>query len=93
MCIRLKNNKEIKEVTINIPDAYLEEGHIFLDPETKDNGLLTLLKKLRIIKNISGMIYYNYISIPVAFLNMGILRQYDYNGVISYMDNRYDYGE
>lgn len=81
VCLILKNKKESKEITIDLVDSYLDYGHIFLDPTSKDNGLLNVLKKSRIIKNISGINYYNYLSIPVAQLNMGILKKYDYKGI------------
>lgn len=83
VCLILNNKKETKEITIDLIDSYLDYGHIYLDPNTKDNGILNLLKKNRIIKNISGMTYYNYLSVPVAEINMGILRNYDYNGVLN----------
>ena len=39
------------------------------------------LKQTRIIKDICGVINYNYVDVPIAILNMGILRTYDHNGV------------
>ena len=81
ICLILKNKNNTKEITIDLIDCYLDYGHVFLDPNSKDNGILNVLKKARIIKNVSGMTYYNYLSIPIAQLNMGILKKYDYIGV------------
>lgn len=86
MCLSLRNKNDIKEITINLNDAYLDKGHIFLDPNVKDNGILKSLKKSRIIKKITGMSYYDYVAIPIVIVNMGILKQYDYKGVIKYME-------
>lgn len=85
MCLSLKNKKNIIEVTINLKDAYLDKYHIFLDPDIKDNGLLKVLKKSRIIKNVIGMSYYDYVSVPIAIVNTGILKSYDYNGMNNYL--------
>lgn len=81
--VRLKyeDNKECHDITLDLADAYLDKGKVFLDPFIKNNGLLKVLKKNRIIKDICGVMNYNYVDIPIATLNMGILRQYDNNGV------------
>ena len=86
VCLTLSNKKEIKEITIDIKDAYLDKGHIFLDPAVNDNGILKVLKKYRIIKQIDGTICYNYTLVPIALLNTGILRSYDYVGVSKYKE-------
>lgn len=83
----MENKNTLKEITIDLPDLYLEKGHIFLNPDVKDNGILQLLKKTRIIRNITGISYYNYISIPVALINMGIIRKYDFKGTTEYLNN------
>lgn len=44
------------------------------------------LKKSRIIKDICGIINYNYVDVPIATLNMGILRSYDYSGVNKHLN-------
>lgn len=82
MCISLYQKKRTYEISLDLKDAYLEERHIFLNPEVEKNGLLKVLKKNRIIKNIDGVLYYNYNSIPIAMLNTGILRSYDKTGTI-----------
>ncbi len=67
-------------------DVYLDNGKIFLDPFIKNNGIMKQLKKTRIIKDICGVINYNYVDVPIAILNMGILRNYDYNGVNKHLN-------
>ena len=86
LCLFLENKKSIKEIIIDLNDAYLDNGHLFLDPETKDNGILQVLRKARIIRCITGISYYNYISVPIALVNMGILRKYDYKGTSEYLN-------
>lgn len=86
--IRLKyeNSIESHDITVNIDDAYIDKGKIFLDPFIKNNGILKQLKKKRIIKDICGSFYHNGIEIPIANLNMGILRQYDCYGVAKHFE-------
>ena len=36
---------------------------------------------------------YNYVDIPVAILNMGILRQYDFDGVNKHIEKVCCYGK
>ena len=93
ICLYLINNTTSKQITIDLSDAYLEKGHLFLDPTTKDNGLLQRLKKERIIRTITGLTNYNYNLIPVALVNMGILKKYDNRGVVEHLNivNREEY--
>lgn len=86
MKLTISNRKEIKEITIDLDDAYLKDGHIFLNPEVKDNGILKTLKKSRIIREIDGTLCYDYTMIPIALTNNGILKTYDYSGVLNYLD-------
>jgi len=44
------------------------------------------IKKNRIIKDVIGILNYDYVDIPVAKLNMGILREYDSYGVNRHFD-------
>ena len=74
-----KNNEH--DLTINLEDTFIDNGHVFLDPKVKTNGALKELKKKRIIKEICGILNYQYVDIPIAILNMGILRKYDNDGV------------
>lgn len=91
ICINLINKNDIKELTINLKDEYLESGKIFLDPAIKTNGLFKELKRTRIIKDVCGMLNYNYVNVPIATLNMGILRKYDNIGVSNYLDKISNY--
>ena len=91
ICINLINKNDIKELTINLKDEYLENGKILLDPAIKTNGLFKELKKTRIIKDVCGMLNYNYVNVPIATLNMGILRKYDNIGVSNYLDKISNY--
>ena len=91
ICINLINKNDIKELTINLKDEYLENGKIFLDPAIKTNGLFKELKRTRIIKDVCGMLNYNYVNVPIATLNMGILRKYDNIGVSNYLDKISNY--
>lgn len=81
ICLKCKNKKSEHELTINLKDTFIDDGHVFLDPKTKTNGILKVLKKKRIIREICGTLNYQYVDIPIAILNMGILRKYDNDGV------------
>lgn len=81
LSIHLINKNEKHNVTLNLKDEYLEEGRVFLDPLIKDNGVLKELVKLKIIREVCSVINYNYVDIPIATLNMGVLRKYDNEGV------------
>ena len=87
------NNKERHDLTINLEDVYLDDGRVFLDPVVKKDGILKELKKKRIIKDICGVINYNYIDIPIATLNMGILRKYDNGGDNSHLQKIFKVGD
>lgn len=78
--ISLKNKDNIIDVTINL-DVYLDNNHVFINPKIKRNGLLKELKKKRIIKEINDSIIYNNLEIPIATLNLGVIRKYDNKGV------------
>ncbi len=84
--LRYENSTECHDITLNLEDVYIDNGKVILDPFIKSNGLLKVLKKCRIIKEICGSINYNYVDVPVAILNMGILRTYDYDGVIKHLE-------
>ena len=79
-----KSEKEFREKLRKEhgPECYAK----FLDPEIKDNGILKALKKSRILRQIDGTLCYDYKLIPVALLNNGILRTYDYSGVLEHME-------
>lgn len=79
--LKYKNKNEEHDITINLEDAFIDNGHVFLDPKVKTNGILKELRKKRIIKEICGVLNYNYVDVPIAILNMGILRKFDNAGV------------
>lgn len=84
--MKIENDKECHDITTNLEDAYLEDGHLLLDPVVTTNGLLKILKKTRIIKDVCGILTYDYVSIPVAKVNIGILKTYDYDGVMKHFE-------
>ena len=86
MKLTISNKNQEIEVTADLSDAYLDKGHVFLHPDVKDNGILKALKKSRILKQIDGTLCYDYKLIPVALLNNGILRSYDYSGVLEHLE-------
>lgn len=79
--LKYKNKDEEHDLTINLDDTFLDSGHVFLDPAIKTNGILKEIKKKKIIKEICGFLNYQYVDIPIASVNMGILRKYDNAGV------------
>jgi len=84
--LRLENNKEAHDITFDLKDCYVQKEDILLDPVVTQNGLLKILKKNRIIRRIKGLTNYGYVAIPIAQVNMGILKQYDYDGVMKHLD-------
>ncbi len=92
LCIKLKNKSEEHNLTLDLKDEYLEQGRVFLDPLIKNNGVLKELIKARIIKEVCCFINYNYVDIPVATLNIGILRKYDNDGVEKHLSIVNGYG-
>lgn len=81
LSIHLVNKNEKHNITLNLKDEYIEDGRVFLDPLIKDNGVLKELIKLKIIREVCSVINYNYVDIPIATFNIGILRKYDPEGV------------
>ena len=79
--IKYIDKKESHDITVNIDDAYLMKDHIFLDPSIMGNGIYKELKKNKIVKEIVGILNSQYVEVPIAQVNMGILRNYDKNGV------------
>ena len=88
--LRYENKSEGHEITINLEDSYIDDGKVFLDPFILKNGFIHVLKKYRIIKDITGMGFYNYIEVPIAKLNMGKLREFDNYGVKKHLSERMD---
>lgn len=93
--IRLKyeTNKESHDITLDLKDTYLDNANkVFLDPFIMSNGLYKQLKKTRIIREICGSTNYNYVEVPIAILNLGILRQYDANGLKKHVEKVHSNG-
>ena len=87
LCLKIKSkNKEI-EITTDLSDLYCDKEHIFINPDVNNNGLINTLKKYKIIREVVGVTTYNYHSILIATLNMGVLRKYDFNGVSEFISN------
>lgn len=76
---------ECHDITLDLKEIYIDNGKVLLDPCIKHNGILKQLKKMRIIRNICGNINYKNVDIPIATINMGILRKYDYVGVNNHL--------
>jgi len=87
VCLTIENKKEKHYITINFDELYVNKNHVLLDPIITRNGLLRILKKKRIIKSIYGATNYGHVPIPIAEINLGILKRYDYLGVMEYLDN------
>ncbi len=83
--VSLVNPKENIEITLNLEDEYIPDGRVFLNPIINKLGILPQLKKLRIIREITGILNYNYVAVPVAILNTGILKKYDSVGMNDYL--------
>lgn len=90
--IRLKyeSKTESHDITLNLCDIYLVDDKVILDPFIEKNGLIKVLIKNKIIRNVTS-INYDYIDIPTAKINMGVLKQYDRKGVCKYLNNREEF--
>lgn len=88
MRLKYYSKSESHDLTIDLKDSYIEDDKVFLDPFVVKSGFINVFKKTRIIRCITGISYYNYVEVPVAKINMGILRKYDKNGVKNYLDNK-----
>lgn len=87
--IRLKyeSKTESHDITLSLDDIYLIDNKVLLDPFIEKNGLIKVLIKNRIIRDVTS-INYDYIEIPTAKINMGILKQYDRKGISKYLNNK-----
>lgn len=86
MNLYLKNKKQNKEITIDIPDLAIGSDLVMIDPNMADNGIIRLLKKNRIIRSVVSTINYNYLTIPLVKMNMGKLKEYDLVGTRNYQE-------
>src|SRR5574344_2123551 len=75
--LRYENKNEGHDITIDVNDAFIDDGCVFLNPAIEHNG---------VIKEFVGVYNYNYIDLPVAKLNMGILRKFDLKGIEKHFD-------
>ena len=89
--LKYENSVESHDITLNLKDVYIDNDKVLIDPNIEKIGLLKQLKKARIIREICGSFNYNYVEIPVAILNMGILRQYDNIGVSNHLKRGLSY--
>ena len=85
--LKYENKTECHDITLNLDDVYLIDGKVLLDPFIEKIGLIKVLIKNRIIRDVTS-INYDYIDIPTAKVNMGILKQYDRKGVYEYLNNK-----
>lgn len=86
--LKYENKTESHDITLNLEDSYIDEGKVFLDPFITKNGFINVLKKYRIIREITGMGFYNYVEVPIAKINMGKLREFDSMGVRKHQEER-----
>ena len=86
LCLKLENGEEQHELTINLPDSYLRDGDLLLDPQIMKNGIFSAIRHTRIIRKITGMINYNYVDIPIAKVNFGKIREFDSGGMARHID-------
>lgn len=90
MRLKYENKNECHDITLNLKNDYIEDGKIFLDPAIMQNGLIYVLKRNRIIKEITGFSYFNNIEVPIARVNMGKLREFDKYGVKKHLREKVD---
>ena len=87
--IKLINNNDSYDISINLPDYYLEKDSIFLNPDVKANTTLyKLLRKCKVIKDVTSIIICDYNPIPITKVNLKKLEDYDYDGVMKYINVR-----
>ena len=61
---------------------------MLIDPFVVQNGLIRVLKKAKVIREIIGITNYGTVEVPVAKINMGKLREFDKLGVKKYLEER-----
>ena len=84
--LALENKNESYDITIDIPDMSMYDGNVLLDPAIMESGILSVIKKARILNKVIGMFNYNYVDIPIAIVNMGQIRKYNCFGVTKHLD-------
>ena len=86
ICLELENNTSIYEITTDLPDVYCLDNLVFLNYNIVSNGILNILKKLKIVDKVVSTFHYDYAEIPIAKLNIGKIRKYDNNGVNQHLN-------
>lgn len=86
LLLKLENKNQHKILTISVPNMNVGYGVAIINPELANNGIIRILKKHRIIKNVISTIDYGKSLAPLVKVNMGKLREYDVHGVEKYKD-------
>ena len=76
------------EITINLKDKYLDDGNIFVNPMFLKYGIISILKKHKIIKEIIGIASVDNKEIPIAKINNGKLREFDRKGTNLFLERK-----
>ena len=91
--LKLENKSGDIDISIDLPDCCLEGEHIFLNPDVRsNNSLYKLLRKCKLIKDVSSVIMFDYNPIPVTKVNLRKLEEYDYDGVTGYLSLKHSEG-
>ena len=85
LCLENKNNKNI--ITLNVPNIKIDYSIAVINPVMANQGIIRILKKQRIIKNVVSTIDYDNALTPLVKINIGKLKDYDPIGVRNYQDN------
>ena len=86
MRLKIENDKESRDITVDIPDSFISNDMALLDPVVLNNGLFKTLKKARIIRWLTDYTELNSVPIPIVKININILKLYDYNGVYNHLN-------
>ena len=83
----LENNKKKNMITLSVPNIKIGYSIAVINPVIANQGIIRILKKQRIIKNVVSTIDYDNALTPVVKINIGKLKDYDPIGVRNYQDN------
>lgn len=84
LALKLESKNQNQVLTISVPKINIGYGIAIINPEMANNGIIRILKKHRIIKNVISTIDYGQSLAPLVKVNMGKLREYDMYGVDNY---------
>lgn len=87
LCLCLENKKNKNIITLNVPNIKIGYSIAVINPVMANQGIIRILKKQRIIKNVISTINYNNALTPLVKINIGKLKEYDSSGVRNYQDN------